>query len=88
MEKGLLRLIYMNARIRNNYQSWLDHSSVQSVGTNFKEIMANKVEVDKKGKIDTCNIRLVIKDFLICIFLGLLTNCFNEVNFPVKQLGR
>lgn len=51
MGKGLLGLIYMNARIRNNYQSWLDHSSVQSMGTNFKEMIVNKVEVDKKREI-------------------------------------
>lgn len=59
MGKGLLGLIYMNARIRNNYQSWLDHSSVQSMGTNFKEMIVNKVEVDKNGKLDKCNIDLL-----------------------------
>lgn len=37
MGKSLLGLIDMNVRIRNNYQPWLDHSSVQSMGTTFKE---------------------------------------------------
>lgn len=48
----------MNSRTRNNYQSWLDHNSVQSMGTNFKEMRVNKVEVDKNRKIDKCNIDL------------------------------
>lgn len=87
MGKGLLGLMHANARIRNNFQSWLDQGGVQSMGTDFKETMVNKVEVDKKGKIDKFQPqhRFVIKDFLICIILGLLTNCCNEVNFPLKH---
>lgn len=58
MGKSLLGLINMNARTRNNYQSWLEHNSVQSMGTNFKEMTVNKVEVDKNRKLDKCNIDL------------------------------
>lgn len=63
MGNDLWGLIYMNVRIRNNYQSWLDHSSVQSMEKNFKEMMVNKVEVDINGKLDKCSIDLLSKIF-------------------------
>lgn len=63
MGKGLLGLIYMNARIRNNYQSWLDHNNVQSMEKNFKEMMVNKVEVDINGELDKCCIQLLSNIF-------------------------
>lgn len=54
--------LYMNARIRNNYQSWLDYSSVQSMEKKFKEMMVNK-EVDINGKLDKCSINLLSSIF-------------------------
>lgn len=45
MGKGLLGLMYVDARIRNSYQSWRDQGSV---GTNFKEMGTNFKEMTVK----------------------------------------
>lgn len=74
---------YMWIRIRNNCQSWLDQSSVQSMGTNFKEMMVNKKEVDKNGKLDKCNVDLLSKIFWSILFWVYLL--FQWGQFPMKH---